>query len=281
MATGLSSTDIDDYREHGYVIVPEVLRPDEIERYRQRARAIALGDHPADAASRLVRDVRFAKGVLPMPADPERALWKIMNPDRFDTVLAECLRLPRLLDAVASVIGEDLLAFLLMVVYKPPGVEDAVHPFHQDALFFEFEPHDRVVGAWIALDGAHADNGSLCIIPGSHRLPVGRHGELAGVNKYAFAAAGVEGNESCHASAITLDLAPGACVLFHPHLYHRTGGNRTQEHRRVITLHFASAECRPTAKALPREFGFTSVRGTTYDGCLQPLAATDPGLRFY
>ncbi len=276
----LSAQQTGHYREHGYVVVRRVLEPAEIARYLARASEIARGDHPQEAASRLVKDIRFAKALLPLPEDPERALWKLMNPDRFDPVMAECLRLPRVLDAVSSLIGEDLLAFLLMLIYKPPGLEEAFHPFHQDGVFFPFGPHDRIVGVWIALDPARADNGSLCVVPGSQRLPIERHGARPGVNGGAFAAIAAEDDEEVHEQAVTFELEAGDCVLFHPHLLHRTGGNRTQEHRRVLTLHIASATC--TAEQEPtQEYGFTSVRGRTYTGCLQPLEAPSLGLVKY
>ena len=279
LATHFEAADLAHYREHGFVRVPELLSPAEVERYRARARAIALGDHPPESASRIMRDLQFAKGLRPLPADPEHALWKIMNPDRFDACFAECLRLPQLLDAVAQLIGDDLLAFLLMVIYKPPGVPEAVHPFHQDGVFFPFEPHDLVVGAWIPLDPVDADNGTLCVVPGSHRLPVTGHEAVGGVNKFSLSATGIEGNAEVLARAHSIEAAPGDCVLFHPHLYHRTGGNRTARHRRVITVHFANARCRANAPSLIREFGFQSVRGRTYEGCLSAVDAPDLGFR--
>ena len=134
--SSLHSAQISHYREQGFVVVPGVINDGEIERYRLRAREIALGDVPEEAEKRLVRDIYYARGGAPLPEDPERALWKILNPDRFDPVMAECLRFPRVLDAAQSLIGEDILAFLMMFIYKPPGVPQSVHPFHQDAVFF-------------------------------------------------------------------------------------------------------------------------------------------------
>ena len=279
LATHLDPADVAHYREHGFVQLPGLLSPAEVERYRMRARAIAHGDHPPGAASRVMRDLQFVKGQRPLPSDPELALWKIMNPDRFDPAFADCLRTPRLLDRVAELIGDDLLAFLLQVIYKPPGVPEAIHPFHQDGVFFPFEPHDLVVGAWIPLDPVDADNGTLCLVPGSHRLPVTGHEAVPDVNKFSLAASGIEGNAEILATSHSIEAAPGDCVLFHPHLYHRTGGNRTPRHRRVITVHFAHASCRAKAPAVIREFGFESVRGRTYDGCLQPIDAPDLGFR--
>jgi len=275
----LTQNQIAHYREHGYAVLPNVLGAGELERYKARLREVALGAHPPGAASRIMRDIPFAKKLLPPPADPERALWKVMNPDRFDACLGECLRIPRVVDAVASLIGEDVLGFLLQFIYKAPGVPDSIHPFHQDGVFFAFEPQEQVVGAWIALDPVDADNGSLCVVPGSHRLPITGHEQVPGVNKNSIGASGVEGNPEMLARSVTFDLPAGDCVLFHPHLYHRTGGNRTQRHRRVITVHYANAHCRATAENLIREFGFTSVRGQTFEGCLQPVPEPDLGFR--
>lgn len=275
----LSESQRAQYRDEGYTVVRNVLGADEIARVLGRARAIAHGDLPPEAKSSVMRDIVFAKKLLPMPEDPERALWKIMNADRFDPVLREAMRAPGLLDAVAGLLGDDLLAFLFMLIYKPPRVPDSVHPFHQDGLYFQFDPHDLVAGAWVALDPTHADNGTLEVVPGTHRLPITGHEVIPGVNAGAFGASGVEGAADMHAKAVTLELAPGDCALFHPHLYHRTGGNRTDGHRRVMTLHFASARCRSRLDAQPDVYAFSLVRGRTYPDCLQPADAPRLGFR--
>lgn len=270
--SSLSAEQIEHYREEGYVVVPHVLERFEIDRYLNRASEIANGKVPEAAANRLVKDIQFAKGKLPMPEDPEHALWKILNPDRFDPIMAECLSLPRVLDAVSSLIGEDLLAFLLMFIYKPPGIEQSVHPFHQDAAYFMFQPQNRCLGVWIPLDPVSEENGSLSVVPRSHELEVKKHIIKEGINFGALAAEDIEDNAAYHEQAITMELSPGDCLLFSTHLLHRSGGNRTNGHRRVITLHMASAKCKAVGPTLS-EYGFTSVRGRTYEGCLQPVKA--------
>ena len=252
--------------------VPQVLDPEAIDGFQARAREIVLGDHPAEAANRIVRDISYAKGTLPMPEDPEHAVWKLMNPDRFDSVFREALRIPRALDAVESLIGRDLMAFLLMFIYKPLGVPQSVHPFHQDALYFMFEPQDRCLGVWIPLDPVDADNGTLEIVPRSHEMGVRPHGARQGINFGAFAAEGVEGDTSFHERAVPVELEPGDCLLFNTRLLHRSGGNQTDRHRRVITLHMASATCAPTAPGFS-EYGFNHVRGRLHEGCLEPVEA--------
>ena len=274
----LNEAQLDDYRENGFVVVPGVLDGVEIDRYLRRAREIALGDVPPEAKKRLVRDIHYARGGAPLPDDPERALWKILNPDRFDPVMAECLRFPRVLDAAESLIGPDILAFLMMFIYKPPGVAQSEHPFHQDAVFFPFGPQESCVGVWIPLDPVSEENGTLCVVPGSHRLEVRKHEVREGINFGAVAAQGVEGSAEFHRDAIPMEMSPGDCLLFNTRLLHRSGGNRTEGHRRVVTLHLASAKCRSKGASIS-EFGFSQVRGRLYEGCLQPVAA--PPLAMY
>ena len=67
-----------------------------------------------------------------------------------------------------------------------------------------------------------------------------------------------------------VELEPGGCLLFNTRLLHRSGGNKTDRHRRVITLHMASTTCALTADALS-EYAFNHVRGKLYDGCLAPV----------
>ena len=275
---GLSAAKVEQFREQGFVVVPGVIAEDAIERYRRRAREISLGDVPEEAKKRLVRDVHYARGGAQPPEDPELSMWKILNPDRFDPVMAECLRFPCVLDAAESLIGEDILAFLMMFIYKPPGVPNSVHPFHQDAVFFPFEPQESCVGVWIPLDEVSEENGTLCVVPGSHRLDVRPHAAREGVNFGAVAADGVEGNEKFHNDAVPMAMSPGDCLLFNTRLLHRSGGNRTNRHRRVITLHLASARCRSKGPSIS-EFGFNLVRGRLHEGCLQPVEA--PPLALY
>jgi len=273
---GLDTEQIEHYEREGYVVVPQVLDRTQIDRYLGRAREIALGDVPEEAANRLVKDIHFAKGLLPMPEDPEKALWKVMNPDRFDAVMAECMRFPKVLEAVTSLIGHDLMAFLLMFIYKPPGVPGSLHPFHQDAAYFTFGPQDQCLGVWIPLDPVDAGNGSLCVVPGSHRLPVEKLEVKEGINFGALATRGAEENDDYRARAVTLDLAAGDCVLFSTHLLHRTTGNSTEGHRRVVTLHMANARCKHQGQHFS-EFGFTSVQGEIFEGCLKP--PSDPSMK--
>lgn len=267
----LSAADRETYAEQGFVVVKDVLTPTEIAAYTARARSISCGDFPKEAKSRVMRDVRVAKGLIPAPEDPEMGMWKLMNPDRFDPAFRAFMQTPRLVDALSDIIGPDVIAFLLMYIYKPPGLSQAVHPYHQDAFYFPFGPHDLCAGAWLPLDDTDAENGTIQVIPGSHKnekvLP---HTLPEGVaNAAMFYVPEVEEK----GGGVALEVKAGDCVLFHSRTLHRTGGNSSQRNRRVITMHGASAACVMDRDVRIDEFGMTLVRGKLHEGGLTPAPA--------
>jgi phytanoyl-CoA hydroxylase len=251
------------YWEDGYLLLREVLSAEHVERYKARAREFALGNLPPGSQRMVVKEVNVAKGLV-QPDDPEKGIWKYLNPDRYDQLFAAYPSQPQLLDVVESVVGPDIKAFLVMFIYKPPGI-DFVHPYHQDAYYFYFHPHDSVLGTWLALDRTAEDNGTISVIRGSHKLPILPHGTPKGdsVNVGVF---GVEGYDG-HPDEVELDMNPGDCLFFHSHLLHKTGANLSKRHRRVITVHYASSKCKLSGDH-HQAIKFELVRGQSYNGCI-------------
>lgn len=250
------------YLDDGYIVVPGILNAEEVEDFKRRAREIALGDHP-ELKRLIVRDVRVAKGEVTVE-DPERGLWKLLNPDRFDPLLRTFPAHPRLLDVCEGLIGPDIMSLLLMYIYKPPGVE-SVHNYHQDGYYFAFGPLDLALGVWVALDRTTAENGTLSVIRGSHKWGIKEHvrpeGEM--VNAGILGVEGVDG----HPDEVVLELDPGDGIFFDSRLLHGAGSNRTEGHRRVLTVHLASAKCKPTGENI-NYHRFRLVRGQRHEGCI-------------
>jgi phytanoyl-CoA hydroxylase len=73
---------------------------------------------------------------------------------------------PRVLDELATVLGEDIFMYENSVVFKPPGRRNAV-PYHQDFISRPNEPRKLI--AWTALEKVTIENGAMKVLPGSHR----------------------------------------------------------------------------------------------------------------
>ncbi len=261
----LSESEVAQYRDQGFVIVRGLLEPSEIELLKSRARAIVTGEPPQDLRRLIVRDVRVAKGKVKVD-DPEHGMWKLLDPDRFDEDFRAYPATSSVLDVCESLIGPDLMAFLVMMIYKPPMMAEAVHHYHQDALYFPFGPHDDVLGTWVALDKTDGDNGTLRVIPGSHKGQLHKHETPEGeVNRGIFGVPGYDNDPN----EVVVELDPGDGIFFHSRLLHKTDGNRTDRHRRVMTVHYASARCQWTIPDPPKtHFNMRLVRGQRHENCV-------------
>lgn len=260
----LTETEKQQYEDLGYVVVPGVLSEEEVERYKRRAREIALGDVPKGAEKMVVKDVRVAKGWY-KPEDPEMGLWKLLQPDWYDDVFRDYPTTPRLLDTVEALIGPDIKCFLTMLIYKPPMLDEVHHPFHQDKMYFNFGPANLILGTWIALDHATADNGTMVFIPGSHKADVEHELDTSDRQNYGIFYA--KGYEPGHPDEQVIELQPGDGVFFHSRLLHRTGPNVTKGHRRALTMHCASSKCTMNGNLIGH-LKMRLVRGQEYPGCI-------------
>ena len=260
----LTEAEREQYESEGYLVKKGVLTPEEITRYKARARELATGAIPAGAERMLVRDVRVAKGEVTVE-DPELGMWKLLQPDWYDPTFEPYPATPAILDVVEGLVGPDIKAFLTMMIYKPPGIQ-ADHPFHQDSFYFAFGPHNLILGSWVALDATDVENGTLVVIPGSHKHALIDHDTPRGdlVNFGVFGAVGYEGAQP---NEVALNLEPGDGAFFHSRLLHRTGPNISTRHRRVMTVHYASAQCKTEGGVLP-QLKFRLVRGQEYEGCI-------------
>jgi phytanoyl-CoA hydroxylase len=210
----------------------------ELQAWLRRTRDLAGGIAAPPPAMQLVRDVMVAKKAF-APPTREHAICKI-NFYENDPTFMSYARHPALLDCVESLLGEDLLFVNSMVITKPPGV-DGRHPLHQDLLYFGFRPGDAVLGTWTALEPVTRQNGSLAVLPGSHKGGLHDH-DVPDWEYVNFGFLGAKGVGSAP-ERVHVEMQPGDTLLFHSLLLHGSGQNRTEGFRRAISAHYVRAGC--------------------------------------
>ncbi|CAL4125953.1 unnamed protein product, partial [Meganyctiphanes norvegica] len=115
-----------------------------------------------------------------------------------------------------------------------------------------FEPANKIVCAWTAMEKIDTENGCLFVVPGSHKGTLQPHEYPEwenGVNKGYH---GVKGFD--HLPKSLLCMEKGDTVFFHPILFHGSGDNKTQNFRKAISCHYAGSEC-----------DYIDIRGTTQE----------------
>ncbi len=146
-----------------------------------------------------------------------------------------------LIDFLTPIAGPDLWVRWDQAVAKGPG--SGAFPWHTDTGYDLLpQPHFEV---WIALTESHRDNGGLCVIPGSHKVPhkhkrVDNHMVALGAERYDPPGSG----------KVFIDAEQGDVVLFSSLLLHKTYGNTTAKSRWAYVAEMLKlGDYDPTVKA--------------------------------
>ena len=242
--TLLDATALAAFQRDGYIAVPNILTPGEVDAARAALSAIvhrrvALG---ADAPSRPA--VQFEPGYDPDGKEPEAAevlVRKFMWFVDTDPVLAAFVQPDHPVVQIASqLIGPSPIMFQDMALVKPALI-GSEKPWHQDNAYFSVVPLESICGVWIALDDAGVDNGCMHVLPGRHRdgAYIHHHGRDCEIAEEKLPMDEVR----------PVPIATGGAMFFYGMLPHQTPPNRSPERRRALQFHFRNADSHILAKA--------------------------------
>lgn len=119
-----------------------------------------------------------------------------------------------------------------MALLKPPHGREK--PWHQDQAYFSIRLGEPVVGAWIALDQATAENGCMHFVPGSHRDGPVIH--------FARRDWQICDTQVRTGEVVAAPLEPGGAVFFDGLVHHGTPHNLTDQRRRSLQYHYCPAD---------------------------------------
>jgi hypothetical protein len=131
----------------------------------------------------------------------------------------------KIIDLLKNISGPDIWLRWDQAVAKGPGAD--TFPWHQDNGYNKLK--DGHYQFWIALTEMTADNGGLCLQPGSHtkRLP---HKKVGQEEVY----------DGIPENPILIEAEPGDVVIFSSFLLHSTTPNITQNSRWAYVLEYMS-----------------------------------------
>lgn len=172
----LSEDQIAAYHRDGYVVIPDILSPAEVDQARKALTNLLefrrSSTPEENAASKMF--VQFEVGYKPESLDRpleelEDKVRKYGNFIGLQPCLAAMTRPGHVIhEALSQLIGENPILFQDMALVKPPFI-GSEKPWHQDNAYFSVAPLESVCGVWIALDDATVDNGCMHVMPGAHR----------------------------------------------------------------------------------------------------------------
>lgn len=194
----------------------------------------------------------------------------------------EIMRHPVILDAVQDLYGPDLLVYTTTSWIKEPNSGSFVS-WHQDATYFGLEPLDNVT-VWVALSRADSQAGCMRVLPKSHKqgqLPV----RLEPVKDNLLSSGQHVVHRFDEADTIEMPLEPGEMSMHHTCTIHGSPGNRSNDRRMGICMHYMPAYVRPFQRLIDANAicSATLVRGKKHHDLFPieapPLSDADDNAR--
>lgn len=139
------------------------------------------------------------------------------------------------------------------VMTKFPGYGSETG-WHQDIRYWSFDRPDLVT-AWLALGTENQENGSLCVIPGSHRSSYDR-GQF---DASLFFRTDLKKNRALTESAEVLELSAGDVLFFHCKLLHSAGRNQTGNVKLSVVFTYHAQDNRPISDTRSAEYPDISI----------------------
>lgn len=172
----------------------------------------------------------------------------------------------KILDAVESILGPNILCWGSSLLVKPAG-DPAFVAWHQDSAYWGLDPAD-VCSVGLALTASTSENGAMRVIPCSHQgelmaLPHRLSDDDSANTLFSGEEIAVEVNDE---EAVELVLAQGEMSLHHVKIIHDSQPNRAKTARIMYWIRYVAPHVQPPEPL----YHATLVRGDGPYGYFEP-----------
>lgn len=269
----LDDAAIRDYRDDGFLVLPDFVAPADLASLRERAVELVEAWEPGDERSVFTTDEQSRASTHEF-LDSGSGIWCFFEPEAFgpdgrlhapkhlsinkighaqhdlDPVFERFTYTVRLAELAADLGLVEPLVLQSMYIFKQPGIGGEVG-CHQDATFLWTDPI-TVTGFWFAIEDATIDNGCLWAAPGGHRTGLRQVFERIG--SVGGALEGAAGGDLTRfrvldptplptppTDLVPLEVPAGTLVVLDGLLPHWSDVNRSPRSRHAYTVHCISA----------------------------------------
>jgi phytanoyl-CoA hydroxylase len=223
----VTDADVQGFHEAGYLVINDAFSPEEVQEALAGMLYLMDGGHPDFRGIQFEPKLGIRKSELE-GEERRAAVRKLMSYVEYDARLKAMAEHPGLILTLTRIIGDTPALFQDMALCKPPRI-GSEKPWHQDCAYFNLPLGTTVVGVWIALDEAMAENGCMHIIPGSHKAPT------VHFNRRDW--------QLCDTDVpvqrdVMVPLKPGGVLFWHGLTYHGSPANLSDKGRRALQLHY-------------------------------------------
>ena len=139
------------------------LSPNQLKQYEDEGFVSPINIFSKDKAKQIRDEIEMIEKEIPGELEKSGRY----NAHLISPLLDEVTHNSKILDAVESLIGEDILVCGTTLFIKNPNEKGFVS-YHQDAKYIGLEPHNWVT-AWVAITDSNEKNGCMRMWSGSHK----------------------------------------------------------------------------------------------------------------
>ena len=199
------------------------LSPNQLKQYEDEGFVSPINIFSKEKAKEIRNEIELIEKDLPKELDKSGRY----NAHLISPLLDEVAHNPKILDAVQSLIGKNILICGTTLFIKNPNVKGYVS-YHQDAKYIGLEPHNWVT-AWVAITDSNEHNGCMRMWPGSHKDNIKPHDQKFNDNN--LLTRGQTINDVPKEKTTPLILSAGQMSLHHPTVVHGSDLNKSNDRR--------------------------------------------------
>jgi phytanoyl-CoA hydroxylase len=263
----LSTTDLSQFKQHGYLILADYLSKEEIAAARERINTIIDEFDPTNVSvfsttdHSLTSTAYFIESASRISCFFEEAAFnyqgKLTQPKELSINkvghalhdLDPVFRNISYKVEMAVICGQLGMTKPRIVqsqyIFKQPGIGGEVAP-HQDSTFIYTSP-PSCVGFWMALEDAKLENGCLMAIPGSQKSDLGSLRFVRNAEGTETFFTGEPGPDCNLDEMVPLEVESGSLILLHGSLVHMSTPNHSSHSRHAYILHIVDGEAKWSA----------------------------------
>ena len=235
----LSTSQMHDYSDEGYVFVPELLPVGDIRAVIAELPELCALQRP---------EVIFEKD--------SQTVRSLMNVHTYSTAADKLIRNRLVIDPVKQILGSDVYVFQCVLNLKRAFTGD-IWQWHQDFSTYLIDdgmPANRLVNVLIFMDEVNEFNGPLMLVPGSHRGEAIKNDVDDATTSYPIRAL----DNSRVASAVEVNgiVAPkgpaGSVIFANTNIIHGSASNVSPWDRVLISLTLNSVENKHHGSSRPK-----------------------------